>query len=82
MSPMAMADDAATTVADGGSVPPTQHNTSGMPCCGMSCPGALPAALPDVVRPQAPTSLCLSVTQQDVADNAPARLYRPPISLI
>ena len=56
------------------------HKTSTMPCCGMSCPGALPVTLPDMRKPLAPTTLCLALTEPRVADNAPPRLYRPPIS--
>jgi hypothetical protein len=56
------------------------HKTPGAHCCGMVCLSALPAALTDIVKPAAPMSLCTSENYQDVVDNAPPRLYRPPIS--
>jgi hypothetical protein len=76
----AVAHDDAASAADDDAAPGTPLKTSTMPCCGMSCPGALPATLPDVRKPLAPITLCLSLTEQRVADNAPPRLYRPPIS--
>ena len=56
------------------------HKNAGGQCCGMLCVSALPAALTDVVRPDAPRSLCVSANYRAIADNAPPRHYRPPIS--
>jgi hypothetical protein len=72
-------DEAAAVVADDANHR-TTNKTSTMPCCGMSCPGALPVTLPDVRKPLVPTTICLSLTERSVTDNAPPRLYRPPIS--
>jgi hypothetical protein len=44
------------------------------------CVTALPAALIDIVKPSAPTALCEVEGYRKVTDNAPPRLYRPPIS--
>jgi hypothetical protein len=55
------------------------HSSSGQ-CCGLICVTALPATLIDIVRPSAPTVLCEVEGYRKVTDNAPPRLYRPPIS--
>jgi hypothetical protein len=49
-------------------------------CCGLTCVTALPATLIDIVKPSAPTALCEIEGYRKVTDNAPPRLYRPPIS--
>lgn len=49
-------------------------------CCGLVCLSALPASVIDIVKPAAPTSVCSIENYRNVADNAPPRLYRPPIS--
>jgi len=55
------------------------HSPSG-PCCGLMCVSALPATLTDIVTPAVPTALRVAEGYRAVADSAPARLYRPPIS--
>ena len=55
------------------------HSHDGQ-CCGLTCVTALPATLADIVKPDAPTALCEIEGSRKVTDNAPPRLYRPPIS--
>ena len=55
------------------------HSSDGQ-CCGLMCLTALPATLIDMVKPFAPTALCEVEGDRKVTDNAPPRLYRPPIS--
>jgi hypothetical protein len=56
------------------------HHKSGGACCGLMCVTALPAAIAEFGRPAAPETLCVSVIYRNVADSAPPRHYRPPIS--
>lgn len=56
------------------------HKTSGAQCCGAVCLSALPATIVDIVKPTAPTSTYASENYRSIADNAPPRHYRPPIS--
>ena len=53
---------------------------SGGECCGLMCVSAIPATVVDIVKPSAPTALCEVERYRNVADNAPPRLYRPPIT--
>ena len=62
------------------SVPEKAPHSSGGECCGLMCVTALPASLVDIVNPSAPTALCEVEGYRKVTDNAPPRLYRPPIS--
>jgi hypothetical protein len=55
------------------------HSSDGQ-CCGLMCVTALPATVIDIVKPAAPTALCELEGFRNVADNAPPRHYRPPIS--
>lgn len=55
------------------------HSSDGQ-CCGLMCITALPATLVDIVKPSAPMALCEVEGYRKVTDNAPPRLYRPPIS--
>ena len=55
------------------------HSSDGQ-CCGLTCVTALPATLIDIVKPSTPTVLCEVEGYRKVTDNAPPRLYRPPIS--
>jgi|ERR1700687_1437376 len=55
------------------------HSSDGQ-CCGLMCVTALPVTLIDIVEPFAPTALCEVEGYRKVTDNAPPRLYRPPIS--
>jgi hypothetical protein len=57
------------------------HSSDGQ-CCGLMCVTALPASLIDIVKPSVPTTLCQVEGYRKVTDNAPPRLYRPPIFLI
>jgi hypothetical protein len=65
---------------DGKSVPERAPHSSDGQCCGLMCITALPATLIDIVKPSAPTALCEIEGYRKVTDNAPPRLYRPPIS--
>lgn len=56
------------------------HHKSGGQCCGLMCVTALPAAITEIGRPAAPETLSLLATYRNVADSAPPRHYRPPIS--
>ncbi len=70
-----------TSVAlNGKSTPETAPHSSDGQCCGLTCVTALPATLIDIVKPSAPTAFCEVEGYHKVTDNAPARLYRPPIS--
>lgn len=73
----AAALDAVETSLDDGA---GDHHKSGGDCCGLMCVTALPAAIADFGRPAAPETLCVSATYRSVADSAPPRHYRPPIS--
>jgi hypothetical protein len=65
---------------NGKSVPEKTPHLSDGQCCGLTCVTALPATLIDIVKPSAPTALCEVEGYRKVTDNAPPRLYRPPIS--
>lgn len=62
------------------SVPEKAPHSSDGQCCGLMCVTALPATVIDIVKPSAPTALCEVEGCRKVTDNAPPRLYRPPIS--
>ena len=55
------------------------HSSEGQ-CCGLMSVSALPALLIDIVTPSVPTAICEAERVRTVTDNAPPRLYRPPIS--
>ena len=65
---------------NGKSVPENAPHSSDGQCCGLMCVTALPATLIYIVKPSAPTALCEVEGYRKVTDNAPPRLYRPPIS--
>jgi hypothetical protein len=65
---------------NGKSVPEKAPHSSDGQCCGLTCITALPVTLIDIVKPSAPTALCEIEGARKVTDNAPPRLYRPPIS--
>ncbi|MFH1344604.1 MAG: hypothetical protein ABIL01_25895 [Pseudomonadota bacterium] len=65
---------------NGESVPEKAQHSSDGQCCGLMCVTALPATGIDIVKPSAPTALCKVDGYAKVTDNAPPRLYRPPIS--
>jgi hypothetical protein len=65
---------------NGKSVPEKARHSHDGQCCGLTCVTALPATLTDIVKPSGPTALCEIRGYRKVSDNAPPRLYRPPIS--
>ena len=65
---------------NGKPTPEKTSHSSNQQCCGLMCITALPATLIDIVTPSAPTALCDVESHRKVTDNAPPRLYRPPIS--
>ena len=69
-----------STALNAKSVPEKAPHSSDGQCCGLMCVTALPATLIDIVKPSAPTALCEVEGYRKVTDNAPPRLYRPPIS--
>lgn len=56
------------------------QKTSDTRCCGLVSLNAIPAVVVSLVVPPALTSLCEAEHYRSPAGNAPARLYRPPIS--
>ncbi len=72
-------DHPMSVASDSKSAPNAPH-TSGGECCGLMCVTAIPAKVVDIVKPSAPTALCEVEGYRNVADNAPPRLYRPPIT--
>jgi hypothetical protein len=73
-------DYSISTALNSRSVPEKAPHSSDGQCCGLMCITALPATLIDIVKPSAPTALCEIEGYRKVTDNAPPRLYRPPIS--
>lgn len=74
-------DDLTTAGAEASSSAGDQHKSTGVGhCCGMVCVSALPATVAEIIQPSIVSSLCASANYQNVADKAPARLYRPPIT--
>jgi hypothetical protein len=74
-------DQRSTSIAlNGKPVPEKAPHSSNGQCCGLMCVTALPAALIDIVKPSTPTAICDVESYRKVTDNAPPRLYRPPIS--
>jgi hypothetical protein len=65
---------------DAKSVPEKAPHSFDGQCCGLTCVTALPATLIDIAKPTSPTALCAIEGDRKVTDNAPPRLYRPPIS--
>jgi hypothetical protein len=72
--------DSMSMALNGKLVPEKVPHSSNGQCCGLMCVTALPATLIDIVKPSAPTALCEVEGYRKVTDNAPPRLYRPPIS--
>lgn len=72
-------DDSISMTSDSKSVPEKARHSSDGQCCGLMCVTALPATVVDLVKPSAPTALCEVESYRNIADNAPPRLYRPPI---
>jgi hypothetical protein len=69
-----------SVVLNGKLAPQKAPHSSNPQCCGLMCVTALPATLVDIVKPSAPTAICEVKGYRKVTDNAPTRLYRPPIS--
>jgi hypothetical protein len=80
--PAQVAHPADMKAADAQTPPPAggEHKAFGTQCCGMVCISALPVTVVEVAKPSAPTSRCAFDVYRRVTDNAPPRLYRPPIS--
>jgi hypothetical protein len=55
-------------------------HAAGSSCCELMCLSALPAAFAEIMPPIQPLSLRIREATSVMADNAPPRLYRPPIS--
>lgn len=65
---------------DGKSAPEEAPHSADGQCCGLMCVSALPVNLIDIVTPAVPMAVCEAEGYRKVTDNAPSRLYRPPIS--
>jgi len=81
--PHAISDDAhrsISTTLNGKTAPENAPHLSDGQCCGLTCVTALPATVIDIVKPSEPTVLCQVEGCRKMSDNAPPRLYRPPIS--
>jgi hypothetical protein len=73
--------DGAAVVADDVPVSADDHpKAAGAQCCGLTCVSALPATVIEIVKPAAPMSVRDAENYRRIADNAPPRHYRPPIS--
>ena len=69
------------TVHEHGAVPAKgPQKTADTRCCGLISLSAIPLGETGLAKPTALVSLCDSESTRDIADNAPPRLYRPPIS--
>ena len=77
----AAGDHQAKTVAlsDGSGPVKAPHPADGK-CCGLMCVTALPAADLNIAKPLLPKAIRVSENLRTLRDNAPPRLYRPPIS--
>ena len=73
-------DDEGKTVVDASAPASHSHEAPGPQCCGVFCLSALPAAVLGIVEPSVPSFVCNSENYRNVTDNAPSRLYRPPIA--
>jgi hypothetical protein len=73
------ADRSTSMALNAKSVPEKAPHSHDGQCCGLMCVTALPATLTDIVRPSGPVALCAIEGYCKVTDNAPPRLYRPPI---
>ena len=63
-----------------GQTPSKDSHTSDGQCCGLTCLSAIPAALLEMATPSEPTASQVAEGCREVADNAPSRHYRPPLS--
>lgn len=78
----AISDGSISVALKGKSIPERVPHSSDGQCCGLTCISALPATPIDIVKPSTPAARCDVEGYRKVTDNAPPRLYRPPISLI
>lgn len=56
------------------------HKSADMRCCGLVSVSAIPASETVLAQPTVLASRCEAVSTRNLADNAPPRHYRPPIS--
>lgn len=75
-----MAHEAAAPPTDGALPVKDPQKSADTRCCGLVSLSAIPVAEVGLVAPAALTSRCETESTAAVADNAPPRLYRPPIS--
>jgi hypothetical protein len=73
-------DRAISTVGIGSSVPEKAPHSLDGQCCGLAYVTALPVTLIEIVKLPAPVIRCEVEGDRKVSDNAPPRLYRPPVS--
>jgi len=59
---------------------PERQKSSHGQCCGMLCVNALTVEVAELTKPPTLTSRCELAIFRQIADNAPAALYRPPNS--
>lgn len=71
--------DAASPADDDAGPAKAPHMSDGK-CCGLMCVTALPAIDVSVTKRSAPKAIRMSESFRTLRDNAPPRLYRPPIS--
>lgn len=66
-------------LSDGSGPAKAPHPADGK-CCGLMCVTALPATDANVAKPLLPKAIRVSEIFRTLRDNAPPRLYRPPIT--
>jgi hypothetical protein len=66
-------------LSDGSGPAKAPHPSDGK-CCGLICVTALPASEVNVAKPLLPKAIRVSENLRTLRDNAPPRLYRPPIT--
>lgn len=76
---LAASHDAKTAVPKNDTDPAKAPQSMDGKCCGLMCVTALPATSIAVARPLVPKAVRVFDNYRKLADNAPARLYRPPI---
>lgn len=73
-------DHSMSETSDSSSLPEKAPHSSDGQCCGLICVTALPATVVDIMKPYGLPALRKAERYRNVVDNAPPRLYRPPIS--
>jgi hypothetical protein len=76
----AAGDHQAKSVALSEDSGPAKSSHPDAKCCGLMCVTALPAADTNVAKPSLPKAVRITENFRTLRDNAPPRLYRPPIS--